>query len=78
MMTIRLESISLLVCYSLGLWLGESFSPVKGNYIALILIPDEVRRQKIVRDAMNEYEEEKQEYENQGNVVPLNRGEPLS
>ncbi|KAI5394773.1 hypothetical protein KIW84_061406 [Lathyrus oleraceus] len=24
-----------------GLWLGESFSPVKGNYVALILIPDE-------------------------------------
>ncbi|KAI5444886.1 hypothetical protein KIW84_013240 [Lathyrus oleraceus] len=26
-----------------GLWLGESFSPVKGNYVALILIPDEAR-----------------------------------
>ena len=50
MMTIRLESVSLLVRYSLGLWLGESFSPVKGNYVTLILIPDEVRRQEIVRD----------------------------
>jgi hypothetical protein len=50
MTTIRLESVSLLVCYFPGLWLGECFSPVKGNYVALILIPDEIRRQEIERD----------------------------
>ena len=48
MTTIRLELVSLLVCCFPGLWLGESFSPVKGNYVALILIPDEIRRQEVV------------------------------
>ncbi|KAI5416339.1 hypothetical protein KIW84_041412 [Lathyrus oleraceus] len=42
MITIRLESVSLLLCHFPVSGQDRSFSPVKGNYVALILIPDEI------------------------------------